>query len=141
MCLNQIIADNQEVIIGGCFTLIGVIVGSILTGGFTWFIEWRKSIGEQEFHLRDKREEVYKQLLTIIIPIYNSWILSKSDKKVQKKPFDIEHIEILLNMYGSQKILRIFNDLPLTHWEISSETIDVIKKLKKQMRKELGIKD
>ncbi len=119
----------------------GIILGAFLTAGFTWFIEWRKSIIEDRKHIRDKREEVYEQLLTILMPIYNSWILSKIDKKFQKKPFDIEHIEILLNMYGSQKILWIFNDLPLTHWEISSETIDVIKKLKKQMRKELGIRD
>lgn len=117
--------------------LVGGFVGFMGTGFLNFFHNKR----EDKIHLRDKREDVYKQLLTIIIPIYNSWILSKSDKKVQKKPFDIEHIEILLNMYGSQKILRIFNDLPLTHWEISSETIDVIKKLKKQIRKEIGIKD
>ena len=33
--------------------LLGVILGAILTGGFTWFIEWRKSVGEQKHHIRE----------------------------------------------------------------------------------------
>lgn len=30
MCLSQIIANNQEVIIGGCFTIIGIVIGWLL---------------------------------------------------------------------------------------------------------------
>ena len=94
---------------------------------------------KDKVYFRKKKEEVYKQLLKIIIPIYNSWILNKINKNTERKPFDIVEIEILLNMYGSKKVLEIFEELPLTHWEISPETIETIQKLKKQIRNELGI--
>ena len=52
--------------------LVGGFVGFMGTGFLNFFHNKR----EDKIHLRDKREEVYKQLLTIIIPIYNSWILT-----------------------------------------------------------------
>ena len=121
--------------------VFATIIGAVIAFLSAFLLSIYNNHREDKIHFRKKKEDVYERLLKIIIPIYNSWILNNIDKDTKRKPFDIEEIEILLNMYGSKKVLEIFDELPLTHWEVSKKTVDTIQKLKKQIRKELGIKE
>jgi hypothetical protein len=123
------------------YQVLAAVVGGAIALLSSFLLNIYNNHREDKIHLKTKKEEVYEQLLKIIIPIYNSWILNGIDKNTERKPFNIEEIEILLNIYGSKKVLKTFDELPLTHWEVSSKTIDTIQKLKKQIRNELGIKE
>ena len=46
--------------------LFGVILGSLLTAGFTCFLDWLKSKREEKIHLREKREETYLKVLDVL---------------------------------------------------------------------------
>ena len=39
--------------------IFGIIVGALITTGFTWFLDWRKSVREQKFRSIEKRNEAY----------------------------------------------------------------------------------
>ena len=71
----------------------GVIIGSLLTAGFTWFIEWRKTLAEKATRLRERREEVYLKACDILM---------RHDKCYRKKYVPIKEFE---------EYKRIFNDL------------------------------
>lgn len=43
----------------------GVIVGSAISAGFTWFIEWRKSKSEERIRLKQEGEEAFHQIIQI----------------------------------------------------------------------------
>lgn len=43
----------------------GVIVGSAISAGFTWFIEWRKSKSEERIRLKQEGEEAFRQIIQI----------------------------------------------------------------------------
>lgn len=47
----------------------GVIVGSVISAGFTWFIEWRKSKSEEKIYLKRKQEEAYIYILNIVLKL------------------------------------------------------------------------
>lgn len=47
----------------------GVIVGSAISAGFTWFIEWRKSKNEEKIYLKRKQEEAYFYILNIVLKL------------------------------------------------------------------------
>ena len=47
--------------------IFGIILGAFLTAGFTWFVEWRKSIIANTNKLREKREEVYLKACDILM--------------------------------------------------------------------------
>lgn len=43
----------------------GVIVGSVISAGFTWFIEWRKSKSEERIRLKQEGDEALCQIIQI----------------------------------------------------------------------------
>ena len=43
----------------------GVIIGAVLTAGFTWFIEYLRAKRDEKLHLKRKREETYTKILQI----------------------------------------------------------------------------
>lgn len=113
--------------------LFGIILGALLTGGFTCFIEWRKSVTEQKLHLRAKREETYQRILLI----YYRYL------REQKSPIDQLLTEIPkmhrryypdINIWGSKKVKDIYNKAMKS--EENNEDL-----LIKEIRKELRIKD
>ena len=111
----------------------GVIIGAILTAGFTWFVEWRKSVAEQKVHLREKREETYQNILSIYY----------THRREQDSPVSqlISEIPVMLrknypsiNIWGSKKVKKIYNNVMKS--KDNQEEL-----LIKAIRKELGIKD
>ena len=112
--------------------LFGIILGAILTGGFTCFIEWRKSIGEQKRHLREKREDVYQNILEIYYQHGQEINLGKSQDS--SLSLLIETYYPAINMYASKKVKDIYNQAMHSKQNKEKELINAI-------RNELGIED
>ena len=133
-------------------TLIGIIVGAILTGGFTWFIEWRKSVGEQKVHLREKREELYEQMYGFVMRYEKDARTYKSRKYISEETRDIfneiESKTIWATVSIREKFYSLFGEIMESansykkHWEKTSDkNREKILNFKEQIRKELGLKD
>ena len=129
MCLSQIIADNQEVIIGGCFTIIGIVIGWLLNLCQSYFTNRR----EDRIHIRDKREETYLKILSVCYVDRQE----KNTKKITTKHSLSELLEEYypcINVYASNDIKQIYNRAVLSKENKEEELISAI-------RKELGLKD
>ena len=133
-------------------TLIGIIVGAILTGGFTWFVEWRKSVGEQKVHLREKREELYVQMYDLVMRYEKDARTYKSKKYISGETRDIfneiEPKTIWATVNIREKFYSLFGEIMESansykkHWEKTSDkNREKILNFKEQIRKELGLKD
>lgn len=55
----------------------GVIVGSIVSVGFTWFVEWRKLKSDEKIYLKRKQEEAYLHILTLLTKLNYSNMRTK----------------------------------------------------------------
>ena len=133
-------------------TLIGIIVGAILTGGFTWFIEWRKSVGEQKVHLREKREELYEQMYDFVMRYEKDARTYKSRKYISEETRDafnaIEPKTIWAVVNIREQFYSLFGEIMDSansykkHWEKTSDkNRKKILDFKEEIRKELGLKD
>lgn len=112
--------------------LFGIIIGAILTAGFTLFVEWRKSVGEQTVHIRTKREETYQNILRTYYEI-----AQENHRKefyfFKNSPQLISKFYPIINIYASNKVKSLF--------DLAVKSREDEKILIKQMRKELKIKD
>lgn len=115
--------------------LLGIILGAILTGGFTWFIEWRKTVGEQKHHLREKREDVYKSILEVYYQYRQEVTQGISSTDIMSSlPHLIETYYPAINIYASKKVKDIYNQALHSKQNKEKELIEAI-------RKELNVKD
>lgn len=112
--------------------LFGIIIGAILTAGFTLFVEWRKSVGEQIVHIRTKREETYQNILRTYYEIAQENHRKESDF-LKNSPQLISKFYPIINIYASNKVKSLF--------DLAVKSREDEKNLIKQMRKELKIKD
>ena len=110
----------------------GIILGSVLTAGFTLFVEWRKSVGEQKFHIREKREETYQNILRTYYEIAQENNRKEPDF-LKNSPQLISKFYPIINIYASNKVKSLF--------DLAVKSRENEKNLIKQMRKELEIKD
>lgn len=129
-----------------------IFLGSFLTGGFTWFIEWRKSVGEQKVHLREKREELYEQMYDFVMRYEKDARTYKSRKYISEETRDIfneiESKTIWATVNIREKFYSLFGEIMESansykkHWEKTSDrNRKKILDFKEQIRKELGLKD
>ena len=133
-------------------TLIGVIVGAILTGGFTWFVEWRKFVREQKVHLREKQEELYELMYDFVMRYEKDARTYKSRKYISEETRDafnvIEPKTIWAAVSIREQFYSLFGEIMDSansykkHWEKTSDkNRKKILDFKEQIRKELGLKD
>lgn len=129
-----------------------IFLGSFLTGGFTWFIEWRKSVGEQKVHLREKREELYEQMYDFVMRYEKDARTYKSRKYISEETRDIfneiESKTIWATVNIREKFYSLFGEIMESansykkHWEKTSDkNREKLLNFKEQIRKELGLKD
>lgn len=130
----------------------GIILGAMLTGGFAWFIEWRKSIIENRNRLCDKREELYEQMYDFVMRYEKDARTYKSQKYISEDTRDfyneIEKKTIWASTEISNQFYTLFSEIMQNaksykkHWEkILDKNREKILNFKDQIRKELGIKD
>ena len=84
----------------------GVILGSVISAGFSWFIEWRKSEREETIYLKRKKEETYFKALSVLCDL----ALAKSDTPPRELTIKIDKIEAQLRFYGKSKIYEDFKN-------------------------------
>lgn len=132
-------------------TLIGVIIGAIISSGFTWFIEWRKAIAEQKIHLREKREGVYEMMLKTFQSLRNNYLTTKGFNIPDAIYANFEEISNLLKMYASSDTEKKYNafmdDFEKDYrkgnndGEAYEKAMQYMEELKAHVRQEIGIKD
>ena len=86
----------------------GIILGSVLTAGFTLFVEWRKSAGEQKFHIREKRKETYQNILRTYYEIAQENNRKEPDF-LKNSPQLISKFYPIINIYASNKVKSLFD--------------------------------
>lgn len=119
----------------------GVIIGAVLTAGFTWFIEYLRAKRDEELYVKRKREEVYLKLLDLL----NEYIELHNDNKT---PNDVEMKEFWVRYKQLRPAVKVYASQHIEEWFLESlnETFygaikGQVNGLAKEIRKELGIKD
>lgn len=69
----------------------GVIIGAVLTAGFTWFIEYLRAKREEKLYLKRKREEVYLKLLDLLSEYTELHRDNKTHSDIEIKDFWEKH--------------------------------------------------
>lgn len=140
--------ENHEVIIGGTFTLLGVVIGWSLNLFQNYFANKRAD----RLHLRDKREELYVEMYEFVMRYEKDARTYKSRKYISKETRDAFNAIEPKTIWAAVNIRNLFYSLfgeimdsansYKKHWE---KTLDKNRKkildFKEQIRKELGLKD
>lgn len=124
------------------FGLLGVIIGCILTGLFTWFTDYLKSAREQKIYILRKREETYLKAIDCLIAIGVdlSWLL-KGDPRNEVKE-KINSTVPYIKLYASSKIAKEYIMLQKEIQNAPDEnTYYKIEKLIKNIKKDLKISE
>ena len=102
---NTFYQENHEVIIGGSFTIIGVVIGWALNLIQSHF----QNEKEQQVHLRTKREEAYTAMLKSFQSLRNHYLMTKEFDIPDELFADFEETLNFLRMYASNDILGKYN--------------------------------
>ena len=133
------IKENLDIFLGGFFSLVGVIVGAILTSGFTFFIEYLRAKREEKLHLKRKREETYTKILQICANIV---IRVKCDNICSPEELDnLNNLNMSLQIYGSKNICNKFYEIQQSLLDEPDKAQAKLEIFKDYIRKELSIKD
>lgn len=88
----------------------GVIIGAVLTAGFTWFIEFLRVRRDEKLYLKRKREEVY-------VKLYDFLMRLEKDIRIRKNTYMSEETKNYYNnlemqtIWASNKVSDKFYDL------------------------------
>ena len=145
---NTFYQENHTVIIGGTFTLLGIVIGWLLNLCQSYFTNKR----EDRIHLRDKREELYEQMYEFVMRYEKDARTYKNNKYISEDTRDfynaIEPKTIWAAVSIREQFYTLFEDIMESaksykrHWEKTSDkNRKKILDFKEQIRKELGLKD
>ena len=145
---NTFYQENHTVIIGGTFTLLGIVIGWLLNLCQSYFTNKR----EDRIHLRDKREELYEQMYEFVMRYEKDARTYKNNKYISEDTRDfynaIEPKTIWAAVDVREKFYALFGEIMESansykkHWEKTSDkNRKKILDFKEQIRKELGLKD
>lgn len=140
--------ENHTVIIGGTFTLLGIVIGWLLNLCQSYFTNKR----EDRIHLREKREELYEQMYEFVMRYEKDARTYKNNKYISEDTRDfynaIEPKTIWATVKIQEQFYTLFKDIMESaksykkHWEKTSDkNRKKILDFKEQIRKELGLKD
>lgn len=129
----------------------GVIIGAVLTAGFTWFIEYLRAKRDEKLYVKRKREEVY-------VKLYDFLMRLEKDIRIRKNTYMSEETKNYYNnlemqtIWASNKVSDKFYDLCEALCQSANEYKKDVNKahnknnkkilaFKDYIRKELSIKD
>lgn len=148
---STVIKENLDIFLGGFFSLVGVIIGAILTALFTWFIEFLRAKREEKLYIKRKREEVY-------VKLYDFLMRLEKDIRIRKNTYMSEETKNYYNnlemqtIWASNKVSEKFYDLCEALCQSANDYKKDVNKthnknnkkilaFKDYIRKELSIKD
>ncbi len=131
--------------------LLGVIIGAILTGGFTFLFDYIKSSREEKIYLKRKREALYQKMYDFTMR-YEKDIREKKSISLSKEVRDSWNEIQYESIFGRQKTMDYFYDLFYDLQQSLEENHNNIEKAHELnnnkilefyafIKKELGIKD
>lgn len=129
----------------------GVIIGAVLTAGFTWFIEYLRAKRDEKLYVKRKREEVY-------VKLYDFLMRLEKDIRIRKNTYMSEETKNYYNnlemqtIWASNKVSDKFYDLCKALCQSANDYKKDVNKthnknnkkilaFKDYIRKELSIKD
>lgn len=130
--------------------LFGIILGAIITGGFTLLIDFHKSKREERIYLKRKREVLYQKMYDFSMR-FEKDIRTKKCVNMSKGTKDLWNKIQIESIFGKQSTMECFYDLYedlQNNLELSSNIIEVHKQNNGRIlefysviKNELGIKD
>ena len=130
--------------------LFGIILGSFLTGGFTWFCDWRRFNREEKLYLKRKRESLYQKMYDFSMRFEKDIRTKKIPQMSQGTKDRWNEIQIE-SIFGKHSTMEYFYDLYedlQNNLEISPNIIEVHQENNRRIleyyaliKNELGIKD
>ncbi|MBP3316577.1 MAG: hypothetical protein J6L70_03195 [Alphaproteobacteria bacterium] len=130
--------------------LFGVIIGALMTGGFTWLLDCLRYKRERKAHIQQKREELYIQACHVLME-HDKYCRDHEWPKKCKEMFNELQGKMLI--YASKKIYKQYYALDTEicsvyakmkskkqREEMSNQIADKVEAFASAMRKELGIK-
>ncbi len=109
--------------------LFGIILGAILTGGFTILIDCYKSKREEHIYLKRKREVLYQKMYDFSMR-FEKYIRTKKCVNMSKVTKDLWNEIQIESIFGKQSTMESFYDLYenlQNNLELSSNIIEVHK--------------
>lgn len=130
--------------------LFGIILGAILTGGFTFLIDCYKSSREEHIYQKRKREVLYQKMYDFSMR-FEKDIRTKKCVNMSKGTKDLWNEIQIESIFGKQSTMEYFYDLYedlQNNLELSSNIIEVHKQnngiileFYSIIKNELGIRD
>lgn len=130
--------------------IFGIILGAIITGGFTFFIDYYKSSREERIYLKRKREVLYQKMYDFSMR-FEKDIRTKKCINMSKATKDLWNEIQIESIFGKQSTMEYFYDLYedlQNNLELSPSIVEVHMQNNKRIlefysiiKQELGIKD
>ena len=122
-------------------TIIGVIVGGVITAGFTFLLDYINNKRNRGNRTLEKREETYLEMLSICYLLSEKFLvddqLTKNINRLIREKMKFFYPKV--NVYSSKKISKLY-DIAVKSIE-SEESDKNIKNLISSIKKELDVKD
>ena len=93
--------------------IFGIIVGALITTGFTWFLDWRKSVREQKNRSIEKRNEAYFAVFDVFFGLLDTNFAGIGEIYDEHIVGKYEKTRAAVFMYGSQEMKNLMPPLKL----------------------------
>lgn len=123
-----------------CNEIIATVIGGLIGLSASYLTNKQIITHEKGKENRETQRKVYVEALSILIPIYNEYILRKSLSYKKRNNISFEPMELLevkIKLFASNNVKKIFNLLPINEYKVDEKTPKIITALINQMRKEL----
>ncbi len=114
--------------------IFGIIVGALITTGFTWFLDWRKSVREQKFRSIEKRNEAYFAVFDVFFGLLDTDFNGVGEVYDEHIVGKYEKTRAAVFMYGSKEMKKLLPPLKL-HFENKIIEKAIKTKFKKHLMK------
>ena len=85
--------------------LFGVIIGALMTGGFTWLLDCLRYKRERKAHIQQKREELYIQAIDLLM-IYDVYTQNDKSEYFLEIAKRINELQAKIGIYASKEVSK-----------------------------------
>lgn len=135
---KSLLECNINVVIGGCFTILGVIIAWLLNLIQSYF----QNKKEQKKHLQEKREEFYVESLKCILRVMASIDFIKQGVLSDEIKLNINNLAAPMKIYATKDVWNYYHSISqdIRNNNISVEIKNKLDKMVDSIKFELGIK-